>query len=90
MRRADRAGRGGVDTVESTVSGALSVNVEHLPLIRGSDINGIGNSNANTIIGQNSQTGTTTDNLGNTVPTFGRYTQAISSRVARLGVRYTF
>ena len=46
--------------------------------------------NANTIIGQNTQTGTTTDNLGNTVPSFGRYTQAISPRVARLGMRYTF
>jgi len=46
--------------------------------------------NANTITGQNTQTGTTTDNLGNTVPSFGRYTQAISPRVARLGVRYTF
>jgi hypothetical protein len=46
--------------------------------------------NANTIIGMNTQTGTTTDNLGNTVPSFARYTQAISPRVARLGVRYTF
>ena len=46
--------------------------------------------NANTIIGINTQTGTTVDNTGQTVPTFGRYTQAISPRVARLGVRYTF
>lgn len=46
--------------------------------------------NANTIIGQNTQTGTTTNSLGNTVPSFRRYTQAISPRVARLGVRYTF
>jgi hypothetical protein len=46
--------------------------------------------NANTIIGMNTQTGTTRDNLGDVVPTFGRYTQAISPRVARLGLRYTF
>jgi hypothetical protein len=46
--------------------------------------------NASTITGVNTQTGTTVDNLGNIVPSFGRYTQAISPRVARLGVRYTF
>lgn len=46
--------------------------------------------NANTITGINTQTGTTIDNTGQTVPTFGRYTQAISPRIARLGVRYTF
>jgi len=46
--------------------------------------------NASTIIGSNTQTGTTTDSLGNVVPTFGRYTQAISPRIARLGLRYTF
>jgi hypothetical protein len=46
--------------------------------------------NANTIIGVNTQTGTTVNSLGNTVPSFGRYTQAISPRVARLGFRYTF
>ena len=45
--------------------------------------------NANTIIGQNTQTGTTTDNLGNTVPSFGRYTQAISpeSQGSACGIR---
>jgi hypothetical protein len=46
--------------------------------------------NASTIIGSNTQTGTTTDSLGNVVPTFRRYTQAISPRIARLGLGYTF
>jgi hypothetical protein len=46
--------------------------------------------NANTITGVNTQTGTTVNNLGETVPTFGRYTQALSPRVVRLGFRYTF
>ena len=46
--------------------------------------------NANTITGVNTQTGTTVNSLGNTVPSFGRYTQALSPRVVRLGVRYTF
>ena len=46
--------------------------------------------NANTITGINTQTGTVVNSLGQTVPSFGRYTQAISPRVMRLGVRYTF
>jgi hypothetical protein len=46
--------------------------------------------NASTITGMNTQTGLTTDSLGSRVPTFLRYTRAISPRVARLGFRYTF
>ena len=46
--------------------------------------------NANTIIGANGATGVTTNSLGQIVPTFGRYTQALNPRIARLGVRYQF
>jgi len=46
--------------------------------------------NANTIIGANAATGVTTNSLGQTVRTFGRYTQALNPRIARLGVRYQF
>ena len=46
--------------------------------------------NANTIIGISTATGVTTDNTGKTVPSFGRFTQALNPRIARLGVRYQF
>jgi len=47
--------------------------------------------NSAAVIGVNDLTGTTTDPITNTtVPTFGRATQTLSARIARLGVRYTF
>jgi hypothetical protein len=46
--------------------------------------------NANTIVGISTATGVTTDNTGKTVPSFGRYTQALNPRIARLGVKYQF
>jgi carboxypeptidase family protein len=46
--------------------------------------------NANTIIGVNGATGVTTNSLGQIVPTFGRYSQTLNPRIARLGVRYQF
>lgn len=41
----------GIDTIESSISLKLVVNVEHLVLTRGGDINGDGNALANTITG---------------------------------------
>ena len=46
--------------------------------------------NANTIIGENNATGVTTNSLGQTVPTFSRYTQTLNPRIVRFGVRYSF
>ena len=49
-----------------------------------------GGSAANTIVGVDSLSTTTTDRYGKTVPRFGRATSILQPRILRVGLRYTF
>lgn len=60
----EEAANEGIDTVNSSMTHSLAVEIESLTLIGTSAINGTGNSSANTLIG-NSSTNTLVGNAGN-------------------------